>query len=164
MSSDTNPTGGSAGNTFRGGKDPLAAINGHWKCTQWYQHDDQETMTDGIPGSMVKNFDYKKIHHRYFDSSSKVWILVRSNDTTQRGTFDVRADSKHSGKFTLKIVWEGEKDSGWVNAFSYQHYLSNNNTTWDNQWVTRAYERTGETAPDQYNAERWIYVDGKTSP
>tara|TARA_B100000700_G_scaffold266621_2_gene305831 strand:+ start:4630 stop:5352 length:723 start_codon:yes stop_codon:yes gene_type:complete len=164
MGGNTNPTGGSSGNTFRGGKDPLDAIHGHWKCTEWYQHDDQKTMTDGKPGAIVKKFNYDRTLHRYFDSSSKVWILVRSNDTTQRGTFEVSADSKHSGKFSLKIVYEGSKDQGWAWAFNHKHYLSNNNTTWDDQWVTRGYEKTGEIAPDQYNAERWVYVDGKTSP
>jgi hypothetical protein len=162
MSGDTNPTGGSAGNTFRGGKDQLAALNGHWKRTHFYQHDDHGDMKDGIAGSIVKDLSSDTIQtgHKYYDSRSKIWIQVFRDGTSRSGTFDVLADPIHSGKFAMKLVYaDGSGD--WD---THKHYLSNNNTTWDQQWVTAMYLRTGETKPSQHNAERWIYVDGKTSP
>ncbi len=155
MSGDTNPIGGSTGNALRGGKDPLAALNGHWKRTHFYKHDDND-MKDGSMGRMAEDLsdaDFRsKTWSMYYDSARKVWAQVYPDGTIERGTFDVLPDENHPGRFNMKVIY-GDGSGDWT---SNSYYLSNSNRQLDDQWIRKF--------GDGPNAERWVYVDGKTSP
>lgn len=158
----TPPKGDSRKNTSppRAESGPLKALNGHWKKTHIYNHDDGD-LRDGSMGRMAEDLTDAGILNpkrggpgvgMYYDSAHKVFLQVDPDGTIQRGTFDVLPDRNHPGRFNMKVTY-GDGDGYWSTD---SYYLSNSNRQLDHQWI-----RPFGNGP---NAERWVYVDAKIYP